>query len=90
VGEYALLEPRPGGEFTLDVKGAPVRGRYPGSPQSPTLPGGQAHPESWPHTSLRGYFAQRDHVQVMLPGAALLPVARKPKVVDAPAARVPL
>jgi uncharacterized protein YndB with AHSA1/START domain len=28
MGEYAVLEPRPGGEFTLDVKGAPVRGRY--------------------------------------------------------------
>jgi len=28
MGEYAVLEPRPGGEFTVNVKGAPVRGRY--------------------------------------------------------------
>ena len=28
MGEYAVLEPQPGGEFTVDVKGAPVRGRY--------------------------------------------------------------
>ena len=28
MGEYALLEPEPGGRFTVDVKGAPVRGRF--------------------------------------------------------------
>jgi uncharacterized protein YndB with AHSA1/START domain len=28
MGDYALLEPKPGGGFTLDVHGAPVRGRY--------------------------------------------------------------
>jgi uncharacterized protein YndB with AHSA1/START domain len=28
MGEYALLEPQPDGRFTLDVRGAPVRGRY--------------------------------------------------------------
>ena len=28
MGDYALLEARPGGRFTLDIKGAPVRGRY--------------------------------------------------------------
>lgn len=28
MGEYALLEPEPGGRFELDVKGAPVRGRF--------------------------------------------------------------
>jgi uncharacterized protein YndB with AHSA1/START domain len=28
MGDYALLEPEPGGRFTLDVRGAPVRGRY--------------------------------------------------------------
>ena len=28
MGEYARLEPEPGGEFTVDVKGAPVRGRF--------------------------------------------------------------
>jgi uncharacterized protein YndB with AHSA1/START domain len=28
MGEYALLEPEPGGRFTLDVTGAPVRGRF--------------------------------------------------------------
>lgn len=28
MGDYALLDPRPGGSFTLDVQGAPVRGRY--------------------------------------------------------------
>ena len=28
MGEYAVLAPRPGGEFTVNIKGAPVRGRY--------------------------------------------------------------
>ena len=28
MGEAALLEPEPGGRFHLDIKGAPVRGRY--------------------------------------------------------------
>lgn len=28
MGEYAVLEPTPGGQFMLDVRGAPVRGRY--------------------------------------------------------------
>ena len=28
MGEYALLEAEPGGRFTVDVKGAPVRGRF--------------------------------------------------------------
>lgn len=28
MGEYALLEPEPGGQFAVDVKGAPVRGRF--------------------------------------------------------------
>lgn len=28
MGDYALLEPSPNGRFTLDVRGAPVRGRY--------------------------------------------------------------
>jgi uncharacterized protein YndB with AHSA1/START domain len=28
MGEYALLEPQPGGHFTVDVKGVPVRGRF--------------------------------------------------------------
>jgi len=28
MGDYAVLEPEPGGQFTVDVKGAPVRGRF--------------------------------------------------------------
>jgi uncharacterized protein YndB with AHSA1/START domain len=28
MGEYALLEAEPGGRFHLDIKGAPVRGRF--------------------------------------------------------------
>jgi uncharacterized protein YndB with AHSA1/START domain len=28
MGEYALVEPEPGGRFMLDVRGSPVRGRY--------------------------------------------------------------
>ena len=28
MGEYALLDARPGGEFTIDIEGTPVRGRY--------------------------------------------------------------
>jgi uncharacterized protein YndB with AHSA1/START domain len=28
MGDYALLDPRPDGEFTLDINGVPVRGRY--------------------------------------------------------------
>jgi uncharacterized protein YndB with AHSA1/START domain len=28
MGDYAVLDPRPGGEFTLDINGVPVRGQY--------------------------------------------------------------
>ena len=28
MGEYALLDPKPGGQFTVDVQGAAVRGKY--------------------------------------------------------------
>jgi uncharacterized protein YndB with AHSA1/START domain len=28
MGEYALLEPEPDGRFTIDVQGAPIRGRF--------------------------------------------------------------
>ena len=28
MGEYALLDARPGGEFTIDIEGTPVRGRF--------------------------------------------------------------
>ena len=28
MGDHAVLEPRPGGQFTVDINGVPVRGRY--------------------------------------------------------------
>jgi uncharacterized protein YndB with AHSA1/START domain len=28
MGEYAMLEPEPNGEFTVDIRGTPVRGHY--------------------------------------------------------------
>ncbi len=28
MGEHAVLDPRPGGEFRVDIRGVPVRGRY--------------------------------------------------------------
>jgi uncharacterized protein YndB with AHSA1/START domain len=28
MGDYAVLDPTPGGEFTVDIRGVPVRGRY--------------------------------------------------------------
>lgn len=28
IGDHAVLDPRPGGEFTLDINGVPVRGSY--------------------------------------------------------------
>jgi uncharacterized protein YndB with AHSA1/START domain len=28
MGDYAVLDPRPGGQFTLDINGVPVRGEY--------------------------------------------------------------
>ena len=28
MGDYAVLDAKPGGEFTVDVEGVPVRGRY--------------------------------------------------------------
>jgi uncharacterized protein YndB with AHSA1/START domain len=28
MGDYAVLDARPGGEFTVDINGVPVRGRY--------------------------------------------------------------
>jgi uncharacterized protein YndB with AHSA1/START domain len=28
MGDYAVLDPKPGGQFTLDINGVPVRGEY--------------------------------------------------------------
>ena len=28
IGDYAVLDAQPGGEFTLDIEGIPVRGKY--------------------------------------------------------------
>lgn len=28
IGDYAVLDAKPGGEFTLDIEGIPVRGQY--------------------------------------------------------------
>ena len=28
MGEHAVLDPEPGGEFAVDIRGVPVRGRY--------------------------------------------------------------
>jgi uncharacterized protein YndB with AHSA1/START domain len=28
MGDHAVLEPRPGGQFTVDINGVPVRGRF--------------------------------------------------------------
>jgi uncharacterized protein YndB with AHSA1/START domain len=28
MGDWAALDPRPGGQFTVDINGVPVRGRY--------------------------------------------------------------
>ena len=28
MGDHAVLEPQPGGQFTVDINGVPVRGRY--------------------------------------------------------------
>jgi uncharacterized protein YndB with AHSA1/START domain len=28
MGEHAVLDPSPGGEFSVDIRGVPVRGRY--------------------------------------------------------------
>ncbi len=28
IGDYAVLDARPGGEFTLDIQGVPVRGQF--------------------------------------------------------------
>jgi len=28
IGDHAVLDPKPGGEFTLDIEGIPVRGQY--------------------------------------------------------------
>ena len=28
MGQFAALDPRPGGEFAVDINGMPVRGRY--------------------------------------------------------------
>jgi uncharacterized protein YndB with AHSA1/START domain len=28
MGDHAVLEPEPGGQFTVDINGVPVRGRY--------------------------------------------------------------
>jgi len=58
IGDYAVLDARPGGEFTLDIEGIPVRGRYleVDAPQRVVVSWGHAGSETIPPNSTHVQF----------------------------------
>lgn len=58
IGDYAVLDARPGGEFTLDIEGIPVRGRYLEvvAPRRVVVSWGHAGSETMPPSSTQVEF----------------------------------
>ncbi len=58
IGDYAVLDAQPGGEFTLDIEGIPVRGRYLEvvSPERVVVSWGHAGSETLPPNSTEVHF----------------------------------
>lgn len=59
IGDYAVLDAQPGGEFTLDIEGIPVRGQYleVRSPERVLVSWGHAGSESLPPNSTEVQFS---------------------------------
>ncbi len=59
IGDHAVLDARPGGEFTLDIEGIPVRGRYlvVDRPERIVVSWGHAGSESMPAGSTEVEFS---------------------------------
>ncbi len=58
IGDYAVLDAQPGGEFTLDIEGIPVRGQYleVSPPQTVVVSWGHAGSTTLPPSSTRVQF----------------------------------
>lgn len=58
IGDHAVLDAQPGGEFTLDIEGIPVRGRYVevAPPERVVVTWGHAGSETLPPESTRVEF----------------------------------
>lgn len=58
IGDYAVLDAQPGGEFTLDIEGIPVRGQYLEvvAPKRVVVSWGHAGSESLPPDSTQVQF----------------------------------
>lgn len=58
IGDYAVLDAQPGGEFTLDIAGIPVRGRYLEvvAPKRVVVSWGHAGSETLPPNSTQVHF----------------------------------
>ena len=58
IGDHAVLDARPGGEFTLDIEGVPVRGRFLEvvAPERVVVSWGHAGSETIPPGSTRVQF----------------------------------
>ena len=59
IGDYAVLDAQPGGEFTLDIEGIPVRGQYLEvvAPQRVVVSWGHAGSETMPPNSTQVQFS---------------------------------
>ena len=58
IGDYAVLDAQPGGEFTLDIEGIPVRGQYLEvvAPERVVVSWGHAGSETMPPNSTQVQF----------------------------------
>lgn len=58
IGDYAVLDAQPGGEFTLDIEGIPVRGQYLEvvAPKRVVVSWGHAGSETMPPNSTEVHF----------------------------------
>ncbi len=58
IGDYAVLDAQPGGEFTLDIEGVPVRGQYLEvvAPERVVVSWGHAGSEALPPNSTQVQF----------------------------------
>lgn len=59
IGDYAVLDAQPGGEFTLDIEGIPVRGQYLEvvAPERVSVSWGHAGSERLPPNSTEVHFS---------------------------------
>ncbi len=83
IGDYAVLDAQPGGEFTLDIEGIPVRGQYIEvvAPKRVVVSWGHAGSETLPPNSTEVHFT----LTPLVSGGTLVEVEHR----DLPAEHLP-